>query len=614
MSARSSPAWPEARHHPKRLDRRERLPRRAVRFGRDTRPPRAAVVRLLTREEITALVRAAHGRRAAAGRRREPVRRAQRGPRPGRRRAARTRVSAIARNARWKLNTGAVQVRGTRLEELQNVRGVSYIEPGQTLRGPEPAVGGIVKKPDAALRRVSAQARRHGYGRDVLVGIIDVGGFDFAHPDFLAAGGKTRFGRDLGPGRRRGRRPRARRNRFASLDYGAEITKEHMDRAIARAPGSAMAAPSLEPQSRWSGLARHARRLDRRRQPRRRPQRADSPASSSRCARRTRSIVVELLRLDAASPHAVDYLIGARGRARRRDGPLPVAINISLGTNGHAHDTSSAMARWIDNALATPGRCVTVAAGNAGQDRADVAARRRPLMGRIHAERHDRRDRASRRTSVGRGRMARSDVSENEMEIWYGPQDRISVEVRPPGRRVDRSPSRPASTSRNRGARQRDRAEHPQRDVSPRQRREPDLDRAEPVLRPGRGGERQIGPIAGGEWQVRLTGTVIRDGRYDAWIERDDPRRVGRFGRARGWRYPSFFAPGSYTDDRMISSLACAERILAVAQRRRRPQCGPRHVEPRPDARRPLQARRRRRRHGHRRRPRARGRASRGSR
>ena len=31
------------------------------------------------------------------------------------------------------------------------------------------------------------------------------------------------------------------------------------------------------------------------------------------------------------------------------------------------------------------------------------------------------------------------------------------------------------------------------------------------------------------------------------------------------WAYPSYFAPGSYTGDRMISSLACAERILAVA-------------------------------------------------
>jgi subtilisin family serine protease len=57
---------------------------------------------------------------------------------------------------------------------------------------------------------------------------------------------------------------------------------------------------------------------------------------------------------------------------------------------------------------------------------------------------------------------------------------------------------------------------------------------------------------------------VVRDGRYDAWIERDDPRRVAGKGGG-NWGLPSSFAPGSYTTDRMISSLACAERILSVA-------------------------------------------------
>ena len=48
--------------------------------------------------------------------------------------------------------------------------------------------------------------------------------------------------------------------------------------------------------------------------------------------------------------------------------PLPVSINISLGTNGDAHDGNSPLCRWI-NALATAGRCITVASGNAGAKR-----------------------------------------------------------------------------------------------------------------------------------------------------------------------------------------------------------------------------------------------------
>ena len=70
-------------------------------------------------------------------------------------------------------------------------------------------------------------------------------------------------------------------------------------------------------------------------------------------------------------------------------------------------------------------------------------------------------------------------------------------------------------------------------------------------------------PITPGTWTVRLKGAVVRDGRYDAWIERDEPRRHP--GTGRSWDFPSFFAPGSYTDDRMINSLGCSDRVIAVA-------------------------------------------------
>jgi hypothetical protein len=43
------------------------------------------------------------------------------------------------------------------------------------------------------MRRITTCRRQHNYGQDVLVGIIDVNGFDFAHPDFLDADGHTRF-------------------------------------------------------------------------------------------------------------------------------------------------------------------------------------------------------------------------------------------------------------------------------------------------------------------------------------------------------------------------------------------------------------------------------------
>ncbi|TIX53505.1 MAG: hypothetical protein E5V28_29755, partial [Mesorhizobium sp.] len=45
---------------------------------------------------------------------------------------------------------------------------------------------------------------------------------------------------------------------------------------------------------------------------------------------------------------AVYYLLDLAGER-------PISINISLGTNGHAHDGSSILDRWIDALLSEPG-------------------------------------------------------------------------------------------------------------------------------------------------------------------------------------------------------------------------------------------------------------------
>jgi subtilisin family serine protease len=473
------------------------------------------------------------------------------------RREAQQAVGRATRRARWKLDTATVEVRGANIDELLAVPSVSYIEPGQTLRAPEPEIGDHGRgAPSPALRRVAAQSQRHHYGRDVLVGIIDVGGFDFAHQDFLDAGG-TRWLAIWDQGGTVRKSPADNRKddaRFAGLDYGAEILKANMDAAIAAAPQRNMAATSLEPQSTMvpgshgthvasiaagnRGVARNAK------------------LAGVLVALRPEDMVASSSFYDSTRiAHAVDYLLALAAKLE-----LPVSINISLGTNGHAHDTSSAMARWIDNALATPGRCVAVAAGNAGQVEPASATDRRLLMGRVHAGgrfaatglRHD-------LTWVVVGNQV-ADISENEMEIWYSPQDRISVELRPPGGAWI-GPIAPGDRIRNQVLDNGTVLSVLSETYYPANGANRIAIVLSPFFGPIEDGIQQIGPIAAGEWQVRLTGTVVRDGRYDAWIERDDPRPVG----GRSWRYPSFFAPGSYTDDRMISSLACAERILAVA-------------------------------------------------
>ena len=146
---------------------------------------------------------------------------------------------------------------------------------------------------------------------------------------------------------------------------------------------------------------------------------------------------------------AVDYLLALAAELGDDDGPLPVSINISLGTNGHAHDTSSAMARWIDNALTTPGRCVSVAAGNAGQ----VEPRRRPTA-RLRDGPHPRRRHASpppvcATSSAGSSSATRSRTSPRTR--WRSGTARRTASTSRSGRRAARGSarSRRASSIRN---------------------------------------------------------------------------------------------------------------------------------------------------------------------
>jgi subtilisin family serine protease len=61
---------------------------------------------------------------------------------------------------------------------------------------------------------------------------------------------------------------------------------------------------------------------------------------------------------------------------------------------------------------------------------------------------------------------------------------------------------------------------------------------------------------------VRVIGREVRDGRFHAWLERDDP---GQIGDSKAWRFPSFFSEHTMVDKSTISTLACGRRIVAVA-------------------------------------------------
>jgi subtilisin family serine protease len=424
---------------------------------------------------------------------------------------------------------------------------VSYVELAEALKAPTPVLADLRPKPPSPAQRRFGKPAKHKFGADVLIGLIDVQGFDFAHSDFLD-GNKTRFIRIWDQGGDARPSPKAKQ-----FNYGAEFRQEHLNDAIRASKQLGLPATDIERQSQ-SVVGAHATHV------------ASIAAGNRGICRRAQiaGVLISLPREDmdprlsfydsSRLADAVDYLLNLADHLK-----VPVSINVSLGTNGHAHDGSAAVTRWIDAALSTPGRSVTVAAGNAGQELGETPDDMGWVMGRVH--------------SSGKIPAANlqcdlewvvvgntiTDLSENEMEIWFSAQDRIAVSVKPPnGTWI--GPVEPRQFIQNRML--------------------PDgsmLSVYNEVYHPANGlsyisiylsplfAEPRVIGVPAGTWMIRLHAREIRDGRFHAWIERDDPKRLGRLGEREAWAFPSFFTEVSLVDRYTISSLGCANRVIAVA-------------------------------------------------
>jgi subtilisin family serine protease len=447
---------------------------------------------------------------------------------------------------RENLMTGVLSL--DELEGMAGRRGVAYVAPGEPLSAPTPTV--LAERPAGpSQRRIRSELAAAG-GRGVLLGLIDVGGFDFAHPEFLDDEGHTRFHAiwDQGaePPRNRGEK---------APPYGSLLTGEQLDHALAWGREHHVGATDLLRQSSQSP-ASHGTHVA-----------SIAGGRSGVCPHATLAGVLVALSPEESDrrrsfydstrlAHAVDFLFGLG-----RDLGLPTVINLSLGTNGHAHDGSSPICRWIDAALTVPGRCVCVAAGNAGQEAPQFAGDLAQLSGRIHAS--GRLAASGLETDiewlvVGNGVV---DGSENELEIWYEPQDEFEVRLRSPaglwtepvgpGEYIQNQPLGPAEgptyvSLYNERFHVHNGANRISIFLSP--------DLKPPIV-----------GVQAGPWIVRLRGRHVRDGRFDAWIERDDPRPLGRVGRPEAWRFPSCFSKRSNVDQSSVNSLASGHRILSVA-------------------------------------------------
>jgi len=454
-----------------------------------------------------------------------------------------------------------------RVLELPEVAGVEASERitfHQPLRG-RPTQGRL----EAELRRTAHQQRAGArdpwprYARrpeprapKVLIGIVDIGGFDFCHPDFQRStrNEETRFHRIWDQKGRFRDPPRG-------FSYGSEIRHEQMVRATVEAVSGRLRPYELEPQGLMM-IESHATHVA-----------SIAGGLSGVCPH------AELVGVSVHLPvededrrrcfydstrlaDAMQYLLRVRTERAAElgiaEGDLPIAINVSLGTNGHAHDGSSAISRWLDHVLAEPGRAITVAPGNAGQQGPVEPGDLGFMLGRIHT--------AGRIAAEGLTRDlhwvvpgdGEGDFSENELEIWYEPQDLFSVQLRTPG--GDWLPAVEAGEFiENRML-----ASGTLVSIySDRFAVSNGCNRIAIYLSPFLSATHPIG-VQAGTWTVRLGGLEIRDGRYHGWIERDDPRPLGRAGRRELWALPSFFSATTNVGDSSVSSLACGQSVIAV--------------------------------------------------
>lgn len=180
---------------------------------------------------------------------------------------------------------------------------------------------------------------------------------------------------------------------------------------------------------------------------------------------------------------AVDFVF-------KQAGERPCVINMSLGRRGGPKDATTLVVQGLDRAVsAAPGRCIVNSAGNYYQQQSHASGLLRPGETRTLFLEIDEVDRTP-----------------NEVEVWYSGRDVFSVEISTPDRRqVGRA------ALGERGSIQLD-----GREVCRIYHRAYDPNNGDHLidifLFPG---------SPGGEWELRLTGEDVVDGRYHAWIERD---------------------------------------------------------------------------------------------
>jgi subtilisin family serine protease len=434
----------------------------------------------------------------------------------------------------------------TRLDELGDTDGVELVSAGNFL-GPTLNTSLTEIRADDVHAGRGVQSQRTGTG--VVVGIIDFG-FDFTLADFRDAAGGTRVAFFWN----QGITPQANERSPANFPYGVEYTAQDINNALATPDPFAVVRPHYpggfpldveEHGTHVAGIAAgNGRSGD-----------ATFPAGNFVGVAPDATIIfVQPDSSDVGSSftdsvHVADAIRYIFETAEALH--LPCVINMSLGQNGGSHDGESVVERAMDRLLESqPGRAMIVAAGNEHIWRGHAsgtltAGQSRTLQWRVGGQ----------MPIPGGGATGSGiDRTPNELEIWYSSRDRFRVRVTDPTGE-DTQFVDPGDTNV---------FQLPSGD-----RVFVDSVRFSPL-----NGEAQIyievlpkpGPtpasaprITAGIWQIELQAVESRDGRFDAWIERD--ARIGN----NNFADQSFFVGSDFDPVMTLGTPATNRRAVAVA-------------------------------------------------
>ncbi|MGQ4706067.1 S8 family serine peptidase [Bacillus thuringiensis] len=399
------------------------------------------------------------------------------------------------------------------MNELEAIRQASTVI---SLKAPRPVQPLLKKTTEEISARSnllpSGVARDHG-GQGVIVGIIDFG-CDFVHKNFRNQDGSTRILNIWDQA--------AERINDSSIPYGRVITQDQINQAlnsanpyktldypltpfveqedpahgthvmdIAAGNGHGTGTPGVAPNADLVFVELAA---------------SDIPWGG-------RDVVDSTLGDSKQLLDAVKYILDTAGER-------PCVINISLGTNGGPHDGTSLFEQSIDDLLiGKSNRSIVIAASNSYNDR-------------IHAS-----DVVSQGNSVDlHWQVNNGDFTFNELEIWYDGTDEFLVElITPNGESLGSiALGENGSILNNQG------------EIlifATNRRSDPN------------NGDNEIGiflerGLPKGTWTIRLHGSSVNNGKFHAWIERDDKGQS------------KFTPPNDNTHT--LGSLSCGHKSIVV--------------------------------------------------